>query len=86
MRAVNFYVLVKKFKVEPKNVGGLEIMDRHDSDNRYLKAHVVSVGAQAKDFFKEGEVVYYDRHAGHAIDHDGEILHVIKASDIVLAE
>lgn len=86
MRAVNFYVLVRRHKVESKNIGGLEISDSLDSDNRYLKATVVSVGNQVKDVIKEDEVVYYDRHAGHVIDHGGESLQVITAADIVLVD
>lgn len=86
MRAVNFYVLVKQHKIESKNIGGLEITDKLDSDNRYLKATVISVGSQVSDLLKEGEVVYYDRHAGNAVDYDGEKYQVIKAGDIVLVE
>jgi co-chaperonin GroES (HSP10) len=86
MRAVNFYVLVKRHKIESKNIGGLEITDNLDSDNRYLKADVVSVGDKVKDVIKEGEVVYYDRHSGHVIDYNGESYQVITAGDIVLVE
>jgi co-chaperonin GroES (HSP10) len=86
MRAVNFYVLVEKHKVKSKNIGGLEITDKLDSDNRYLKATVISVGNQAKDFINEGEVVYYDRHAGDAVDYEGKKYQVIKVGDIVLVE
>ena len=86
MRAVNFYVLVKRHKIESKTIGGLEITDNLDSDNRYLKADVVSVGDKVKDVIKEGEVVYYDRHAGHVIDYNGKSYQVITAGDIVLVE
>jgi len=86
MRAVNFYVLVHRHKVEAKKIGGLEISDNLDSDNRYLKATVISVGNQVKDVINEGEVVYYDRHAGHDIDHEGKTYQVITAGDIVLVE
>jgi co-chaperonin GroES (HSP10) len=86
MRAVNHYVLVQKHKIETKKVAGLEITDKFDSDNRYLKATVISVGNQVKDVIKEGEVVYYDRHAGHAMDHEGENYQVITIGDIVLVD
>jgi co-chaperonin GroES (HSP10) len=86
MRAVNYYVLVKRHKIEAKKIGGLEITDNLDSDNRYLKATVVSVGDKVKDVISENEVVYYDRHAGHLIDYNGESLQVITVGDIVLVE
>ena len=37
MRAVSLYIVVKKIKSKPKTIGGLEISDSIDSDNRYLK-------------------------------------------------
>lgn len=86
MRAVNFYVLVQQHKIESKTVGGLEITDNLDSDNRYLKATVISVGSQVKDLIEEKEVVYYDRHAGNSVDYKGEKYQVIKIGDIVLVE
>lgn len=86
MRAVNFYVLVKQHKIESKNIGGLEITDNLDNDNRYLKATVISVGSEVQHLIEKDEVVYYDRHAGNNVDHNGEKYQVIKITDIVLVE
>ena len=86
MRAINFYVLVEQHKIESKKIGGLEITDNLDSDNRYIKATVVSVGSEVEHLIKKDEVIYYDRHAGNNVDHEGKKYQVIKVTDIVLVE
>ena len=44
MRAVSLYIIVENIKLAPKKIGGLEISDSIDSDNRYLKGKVISKG------------------------------------------
>jgi co-chaperonin GroES (HSP10) len=84
MKAVNYYIIVEKLAQESVNVGGLELTDKM-SENRYIKANIISAGEQAS-FVKEGDVVYYDRHAGHQITFDGKVYQVIKTGDIVIVE
>jgi chaperonin GroES len=85
MKAVNDYIVVEPIKEEKKTSGGLLLTDDTDTDNRYKKAKVVSVGNLA-ELIKEGSVVMYDQHAGHDISYDGLLYKVIRLRDIVLAE
>lgn len=85
MKAINDYVVVDQVKEAPKKVGGLLLTDDTDSDNRYKKATVVSVGNLA-DIIKEGVMVMYDKHAGHDISYEDILYRVIKLRDIVLVE
>ena len=85
MKAVNDYIVVVPIKEEKKTSGGLLLTDDTDTDNRYKKAKVVSVGNLA-ELIKEGSVVMYDQHAGHDISYDGLLYKVIRLRDIVLAE
>ncbi len=85
MKAINDYIVVDQVKEGPKKVGGLLMTDATDSDNRYKKAKVVSVGNLA-DIIKEGSMVMYDKHAGHEISFEGSSYKVIKLRDVVLAE
>jgi chaperonin GroES len=85
MKAINDYVVVDQIKEGPKKVGGLLLTDTTDSDNRYKKAKVVSVGNLA-DIIKEGSMVMYDKHAGHDITYEDSLYRVIKLRDIVLVE
>ena len=85
MKAVNHYIIIDPIKNEPKKVGGLILTDKVNEDNRYLKAKVVSVGNLVEGI-NENDVVYYDRHAGHGIQHKDKFYGVIKQMDVVLID
>ena len=85
MKAINHYVIVNKIKTEPKKVAGLIMTDDTDVDNRYLKAKVISVG-NIVEGIKENDIVHYDKHAGHGIQHKDNFYHVIKQQDVVLID
>ena len=84
MKAVNNYLIIDMIKEEPK-IGGLILTEQTDEDNRYLKAKVVSIGNLVEGI-KEGDVIYYDKHAGHGIQHKDKFYGVIKQMDVVLID
>ena len=85
MKAVNYYLVVKHIKEQPKKIAGLDIMESVDSDNRYVKAEVISIGNLVEGI-KENDVVHYDTHAGHSIQHKDILYYVIKIGDVVLID
>ena len=85
MKAVNNYIIVEITKTEPKKVGGLIMTEELDSDNRYIKAKVISIGNLVEGI-KENDIVYYDKHAGHGIQHKDNFYGVIKQMDVVLID
>jgi len=85
MKAINYYIVIDKIKEEPKKVGGLELTDKQNSDVRYLKGTVISAGNLVEGI-KDGDVVHYDRHAGHGIQFNEKLYYVLKAGDIVIVE
>lgn len=85
MKAVNHYVIVEKIKETEKKVGGLILTEDINQDVRYSKGKVISAGSIA-DFISEGNIVWYDKHAGHGIEYNDKFYFVIKASDIVLVD
>ena len=85
MQALNFYVIIDKIKEAPKKVGGLELTEKQNKDVRYIKGEVISVGENVPNV-KPGDVIRYDKHAGHGIEYDEKLLFVIKATDIVIIE
>ena len=85
MKAVNHYLVIEPIKQELKKVGGLILTDEVNEDNRYLKAKVISTGNLVEGI-KEGDVVYYDKHAGHGIQHKDNFYGVIKQVDVVLID
>ena len=85
MKAINYYIVVDKIKEAPKKIGGLEFTEEQNKDIRYLKAIVISGGNLVKGV-NEGDLIYYDRHAGHGIQWKDEMYHVIQVGDIVIVD
>ena len=85
MKAVNHYLIIERIKDEPTKVGGLILTDQTDEDNRYLKAKVISIGNLVEGI-QEGDIIHYDKHAGHGIQHKDKFYHVIKQMDVVLID
>ena len=85
MKAVNHYLVIERIKDEPTVVGGLILTEQTDEDNRYAKARVISIGNLVEGI-KEDDIIYYDKHAGHGIQHKDTFYHVIKQMDVVLID
>ena len=85
MKAVNNYLIIDPIKDGPKKVGGLILTDEINEDNRYLKAKVVSIGNLVEGI-QENDIIYYDKHAGHGIQHKDKFYGVIKQMDVVLID
>jgi|TARA_X000001382_G_scaffold57511_1_gene39377 co-chaperonin GroES (HSP10) len=85
MKAINYYVVVEKIKEAPKKIHGLELTEDQNVDVRYLKGKVIAAGHLA-DMLNVGDIVHYDKHAGHGIEWNNKLYHVLKLGDIVLVE
>ena len=85
MKAINHYIIIENIKTGPKKVSGLIMTDDTDVDNRYLKAKIISTGNLVEGL-KDGEIVYYDKNAGHGISYKEKLYHVIRSMDVVLVE
>ena len=90
--ALNFHIVIKPIpKKEHKVAGGLLLSQELDKDLRYLQGEVVSVGSRViKEMegqpvtIEPGDIIDYDRHAGHEIRWtDDEPLKVLKLGDLV---
>jgi len=85
MKAINRYIVIKNIKTEPKKVAGLIMTDDTDVDNRYLKANIISCGNLVEGL-KDGDTIYYDKHAGHDISFKDTLYRVIQDRDVVLVD
>ena len=85
MKAVNHYIVIEQIKEGPKKVGGLILTDEVNEDNRYSKAKVISIGNLVEGI-KQDDIIYYDKHAGHGIQHKDNFYGVIKQMDVVLID
>lgn len=64
MQALGRYIIVEKVKSAPRKVGGLELTEKQDKENRYVEGIVISVGEEV-DKLKAGDRITYDKVAGH---------------------
>jgi co-chaperonin GroES (HSP10) len=85
MQAVNTYVVVDKIKEPEKKIKGLLLTEELDEDNRYNRGDVISVGNLVESI-KEGDVIQYDKHAGHGMQWEDKLYYVIRVNDIVIVE
>ena len=85
MQAINHYIVIHKIKEAPGKVGGLELTEDQNKDVRYLKAEVVSVGDKVT-MLEPGNIIRYDKHAGHGIEWNDDLFHVINLGDVVIVE
>tara|TARA_R100000234_G_scaffold115978_1_gene92524 strand:- start:1051 stop:1308 length:258 start_codon:yes stop_codon:yes gene_type:complete len=85
MKAVNHYIIIELIKEGPKKVGGLVLTDDINEDNRYLKGKVISIGNLVEGIHVD-DIIYYDKHAGHGIQHGDNFYGVIKQMDVVLID
>ena len=85
MQAVNYYIVIEKIKEAPKKVGGLELTEDQNKDIRYSKGKIISAGDKV-EMLNTGDIVHYDKHAGHGIQWKDKLYYVITIRDIVLVE
>lgn len=84
MKAIGRNIVIQKKKEgTTKTKGGLLLAESHRDDIRYVEAIVVSAGDEISGL-KEGSIILYDRHAGHKIEFEKNIYHVIKVQDVVV--
>tara|TARA_R110001592_G_scaffold343127_1_gene633383 strand:- start:12 stop:272 length:261 start_codon:yes stop_codon:yes gene_type:complete len=84
MKAIGRNLIIKKVKEgATKTKGGLLLAEAHREDVRYIEANVLNVGDEVVGV-KNKDVIFFDKHAGHKIEINKEVYHVIKLQDIVV--
>jgi|TARA_R110000796_G_scaffold270_1_gene999 co-chaperonin GroES (HSP10) len=84
MRAVGKYILIEPVKEgEVSTKGGLLLAETHRDDIRYREAKVKTIGTLVEGV-KDGDTIYYDRHAGFDMEVDKTMYKVIKEFDVVV--
>tara|TARA_R110002050_G_scaffold53460_1_gene121537 strand:+ start:3033 stop:3293 length:261 start_codon:yes stop_codon:yes gene_type:complete len=84
MRAINKYIIIEPEKEgSVKTKGGLILAEKQREDIRYRKALVKNIGTKVEGV-KDGDIIYYDKHAGFDMEIDKQVYKVIKEFDIVV--
>ena len=84
MKAIGKYIVITPVKeVEVKTKGGLLLTENNREDIRYREGKVITIGTGVVGV-KDGDDIYYDRHAGFGIELQKEQYKVIKEQDVVI--
>jgi len=84
MKALGRNLIIQKIEEgTTETKGGLLLAEAHKEDIRYVKAKIIDVGNEL-DILKKGNIIFYDRHAGHKIEIENKSYHVIKSHDVVV--
>ena len=84
MKAIGRNLIIEKVKEgTTKTKGGLLLAENLRDDIRYVEAKILSIGTEVEGV-KEGDSIFYDRHAGHKIEIEKETYQVIKLQDVVV--
>ena len=84
MKAVGYFVVIEEIKESVKKTsGGLLLTDLHTQDIRYVKGKVISPGPGCQGV-EAGDIVLYDRSAGHGVEIDEKFYLVMEERNIAL--
>ena len=84
MRAIGKCLIIEKIKEgTTKTKGGLMLAESQREDIRYIRAKVLKIGDEVVGV-KEGDEIFYDRHAGPKIEVDKDTFQVIRLGDVVV--
>ena len=84
MKAIGRNIIINKIKEgTTATKGGLLLAENQREDIRYTEASIISIGDQVEGL-KEGDSIYFDRHAGHKIEINKKTYHLIKLQDVVV--
>ena len=84
MKAIGVNLVIQKVKEgTTATKGGLLLAENQREDIRYVEAKVLFIGDEVVGV-KENDSIFFDRHAGHKIEYDKEIYHIIKLGDVVV--
>jgi co-chaperonin GroES (HSP10) len=83
MKAIGKNIIIKPIDEQIKTDFGLVLSGEESDKIRYKKATVINPGSEVS-FIKEGDNIYYDKHAGYTMILNGEQLTLIGERDVVI--
>tara|TARA_R110000751_G_scaffold299271_1_gene409825 strand:+ start:1366 stop:1626 length:261 start_codon:yes stop_codon:yes gene_type:complete len=84
MKAIGKFIVIEELKTDNTSTsGGLMLTDKNREDIRYREGKVITIGTDVVGV-KDGDSIYYDRHAGFKMELSNDIYTVIKENDVVV--
>tara|TARA_R100001530_G_scaffold60360_2_gene43616 strand:- start:5010 stop:5267 length:258 start_codon:yes stop_codon:yes gene_type:complete len=83
MKPINKYIIIKMIEEELKTESGL-LLSAHDASSfRYKKGEVIKAGTHV-EVIKEGDIIFYDKSAGHRMLIEDNPYTIISERDVVV--
>tara|TARA_R110002111_G_scaffold178309_2_gene244240 strand:- start:271 stop:528 length:258 start_codon:yes stop_codon:yes gene_type:complete len=83
MKPIGKYIVIKRINEELKTESGLLLSAQDASEFRYRKGEVVKQGTDVS-VINEGDLIYYDKSAGHDMLIEENPYTVIQERDVVV--
>lgn len=83
MKPIGKYIAIEPIAEEIKTSSGLVLSPQDVGDFRYRKGTVVAPGTEVTQI-KAGDVIFYDRGAGHSMMIDEKVITIIREPDVVV--
>lgn len=83
MKPIGKYIAIEPMHEELKTSGGLVLSSQDIDDFRYKKGTVITPGTEVSQI-KSGDVIFYDKGAGHTMMVGDRIITLIREPDVVV--
>ena len=83
MKPIGKYIVIKTIKEELKTESGLLLSAQDASEFRYRKGEVIKQGTDVS-VISDGDIIYYDKSAGHEMLIEDNPYTVITERDVVV--
>tara|TARA_Y100000114_G_scaffold116200_1_gene110463 strand:+ start:100 stop:357 length:258 start_codon:yes stop_codon:yes gene_type:complete len=83
MKPIGKNIIIKKIEEEIKTASGLLLSSEDANQLRYKKGLIIKSGTEV-DVLKEGDLVFFDKHAGYSMILNDEPYTIIQEKDVVV--
>tara|TARA_R110000744_G_scaffold99610_4_gene192194 strand:+ start:301 stop:558 length:258 start_codon:yes stop_codon:yes gene_type:complete len=83
MKPIGKYIAIEPIHEELKTAGGLVLSSKDIEDFRYRKGTVIAPGTEVSHI-KSGDVIFYDKGAGHTMMINDKVVTLIREPDVVV--
>ncbi len=83
MKAVGKYIVLSELEEKQKTESGILLTSEDSNQLRYKKGLILIPGTDV-EVVEKGNVIYYDKNAGHKMMLNNEIVTIISERDIVV--
>jgi chaperonin GroES len=83
MKAIGKHIVIEEINEKITTESGILLTSQDSNQLRYKKGRVNIPGTDVKTV-KKGDVIYYDKRAGHSMSLNNEMVSIITENDVVV--